>query len=253
MPIITLTTDFGLKDHYVSSVKGAILSQLPEAKIVDISNVIEKYHLPDTAFILKNAFVNFPKGSIHIIGVKGNYTKETPHLIVLAQGHYFIGADSGIFSLLFGYDIEKIIALPENNSVFPSRDIFATAACQLAKGVAIEELGTKRESVTQMLAFNAAPMGDIIRGIVTYVDVYGNSVTNITKALFEQTAKGRGFEIELRNHKIDKLSTGYSNVPQGEILALFNSSGYLEIAINQGNADSLLALKVNATIVIQFI
>ncbi len=253
MPIITLTTDFGLKDHYVSSVKGAILSQLPEATIVDISNVIEEYHLPDTAFILKNAFVNFPKGSIHIIGVKANQTKETPHLIVYAQGHYFIGADNGIFSLLFETDIDKIIALPEINSVFPTRDIFAKVACEIAKGKAIEELGAKKESVTQMLAFNAAPMGDSIRGKVNYVDVYGNSITNITKSLFNQTAKGRGFMIELKNHNITKISNSYNDVPHGEMLALFNTSDYLEIALNQGRADNLLSLKVNATVIIQFV
>ena len=253
MPIITLTSDFGLKDHYVSSVKGAILSQLPEATIVDISNVIEKYHLPDTAFILKNAFVNFPKGTIHIIGVKANQTKATPHLIVFAQGHYFIGADNGIFSLMFETNIDKIISLPENNSVFPSRDVFAKVACQIAKGISIDELGTKKESVSQMLAFNAAPMGDSIRGLVTYVDSYGNSITNITKELFNKTANGKGFVIELKNHSIDKISNSYSDVPSGEIAALFNTSGYLEIAMNQGNADSLLALKVNATIFIQFI
>ncbi len=253
MAIITLTTDFGLKDHYLSSVKGAILTQLPDAVIVDISNVIEKYHLPDTAFILKNAFANFPKGTIHIIGVKANYTKETPHLIVFAQGHYFIGADNGIFSLLFEGGIDKIIALPQSDSVFPTRDVFAKAACDLAKGIQIEELGVKKDSVTQMIPFNAAPAGDMIRGLVIYVDVFGNSVTNISKRLFEQTSKGRGFIIEVGKHQIEKISKSYSDVPNGEILVLFNSSDNLEIAVNQGNADRLLALQVNASILVQFV
>ncbi len=253
MAIITLTTDFGLKDHYVSSVKGAILSRLPGAVIVDISNVIEEYHLPDTAFILKNAFVNFPKGTIHIIGVKANQTKETPHLVVFAEGHYFIGADNGIFSLLFGTAIDKIISLPESISVFPTRDVFASAACQIATGIPIEELGNTKESVSQMLAFNAAQMGDSIRGLVTYVDVYGNSITNISKALFYQAVNNKGFVIEMRHHKIQKISNNYSDVPHGEILALFNTGGFLEIAINQGKADNLLALKVNSTVVIQLI
>ncbi len=255
MPIITLTTDFGLKDHYVSSVKGAILQQLPQATIIDISNVIEKYHLPDTAFIIKNAYVNFPKGTIHIIGVKANQTKDARHLIVLAQGHYFIGADNGIFSLLFGNDFEKIIALPENNSVFPTRDIFATVACQIAQGTALEQLGQVTHNVRQMLAFNAASMGDNIRGLVVYVDEYGNSITNISKSLYQQVGKGRSFIIEVgRQHlTISKISNSYSDVPDGEILALFNSSDFLEIAVNLGKADNLLSLKTNATILIQFI
>lgn len=97
MAIITLTTDLGLKDHYVAAIKGSILSRIPEITIVDISHQIPTYNIQDAAFIIKNAYPNFPKGSIHIIGIKAEQTNQSSHIIIFSDGHYFIGADNGIF------------------------------------------------------------------------------------------------------------------------------------------------------------
>ena len=124
MAIITLTTDLGLKDHYVGSVKGSILSRFPEASIIDISHQIPTYNIQDAAYIIKNAYPNFPKGSIHIIGIKAEQTSQSSHVIVFSDGHYFISADNGIFSFLDS-PIEKIIELPVSISTFPTRDVFA--------------------------------------------------------------------------------------------------------------------------------
>ena len=252
MPIITLTTDFGLKDHYVSSVKGSILNQLPGAAIVDISHQIEKYNIPETAFVLKNAYPNFPKGTIHIIGVKTEQSKLSSHVVVFSDGHYFIGADNGIFYLLLDNHIDKIISLPENSSIFPTLDIFVNAACHIAKENPVEELGAVKTELYQSLPFRAASIGDMIRGTVIYVDTYENVVTNINQALFNQVGKGRSFIIELKNNEIDRISKSYNDVPEGEILALFNSSGYLELAMNTAKASSLLYLKINDQITIHF-
>ncbi len=252
MSIITLTTDFGLKDHYVSSVKGAILKQLPTASIIDISHQIEKYNIPETAFVLKNAYMNFPKGSVHIIGVKTEQSKQAPHVIVYSDGHYFIGSDNGIFYLLLENHIDRIIALPEDASIFPTRDIFVNAACHLISGKPVEELGTIKTELFQSIPFRAASIGDMIRGTAIYVDTYENVVTNISQSLFNQVGKGRPFKIDLKNNEIGKISKSYNEVPEGEIIALFNSSGYLEIALNTAKASSLLYLKINDQITIQF-
>lgn len=251
MAIITLTTDLGLKDHYVSAIKGSILSRIPEITIIDISHQIPTYNIQDAAFIIKNAYPNFPKGSIHIIGIKAEQTNQSSHIIVYSDGHYFIGADNGIFSLLDA-PIDKIIELPASISTFPSRDIFALAASELAKGKKIEELGAVKENVLERMPFRAATMGDMIRGTVEYIDSYGNVMCNITQTLFNQVGKGREFEIEFARYKIDKISKTYNNVPEGEILALFNAANQLEISMNSDRANSMLNLKLNDSITIRF-
>lgn len=252
MPIITLTTDFGTKDHYVSAIKGAILNQLPNAYVIDISHRIEKYNIPETAFVLKNAYINFPKGSIHIIGVKTEQTKLASQVVVYSDGHYFIGADNGIFYLLLENHIDKIIALPPNTSIFPTLDVFVNAACHLAKGNPLEELGALKSELYQSIPFRAASIGDMIRGTVIYIDSYDNVISNISRTLFNQVGKGRSFEINVKGNEIKKISTFYNDAPEGEIVVLFNSSGYLEIAMNMGKASSLLNYRTNDQITIQF-
>ena len=252
MPIITLTTDFGTKDHYVSAIKGAILNQLPNAYVIDISHRIEKYNIPETAFVLKNAYINFPKGSIHIIGVKTEQTKLASQVVVYSDGHYFIGADNGIFYLLLENHIDKIIALPPNTSIFPTLDVFVNAACHLAKGNPLEELGALKSELYQSIPFRAASIGDMIRGTVIYIDSYDNVISNISRTLFNQVGKGRPFEINVKGNEIKKISTFYNDAPEGEIVVLFNSSGYLEIAMNMGKASSLLNYRTNDQITIQF-
>jgi S-adenosyl-L-methionine hydrolase (adenosine-forming) len=252
MAIITLTTDLGLKDHYVSAVKGAILSQLPQATIVDISHQVPTYKIPDAAYILKNAFPDFPAGSIHIIGVKAEHNPQTPHVVVQSAGHFFVGADNGIFSLLLDTVIEKIVGLPVSATTFPTRDVFAKAACHLASGHPMEELGTLRTSLLERMPFRAASMGDMIRGTVIYIDSYGNVMTNIGKALFEQVGQNRSFSIEFARYEITRISNSYGEVPEGEILALFNAAGQLEIAMNGDRAGSMLNLKFNDTITVRF-
>ena len=112
MPIITLTTDLGLKDHYVASVKGAILSQIPDINIVDITHNIDAFNISQTAYVIRNCYKNFPAGSIHILGVDAELSIDNSHLAVFAGGHYFIGTDNGTFPLLFDdlkakYDYEE--------------------------------------------------------------------------------------------------------------------------------------------------
>ena len=251
MAIITLTTDLGMKDHYVSAKKGTILSRIPEATIIDISHQIPTYNIQDAAYIIKNAYPNFPKSSIHIIGIKAEQTNQSSHVIVLSDGHFFIGADNGIFSFLES-PIEKIIELPAALSTFPTRDIFAIAASALAKGAKMEELGQTKENLLERMPFRAASMGDMIRGTVEYIDSYGNVMCNISKALFDQVGKGKEFKIEFARYEIGKISKTYNDVPEGEILALFNAANQLEIAMKGDRANSMLNLKLNDSITIRF-
>jgi len=203
MAIITFTSDLGLKDYYVSAVKGAIYSQLPNAQIIDISHLISTHNLLEAAYIVKNAYINFPKGSIHIISVKAEADTTSSYVIVKADGHYFIGTDNGLFSLMFNEFPEKVIQL---NTVgkfftFPSRDVFAKAACFLADGGNIDNMGSPKTELLQRIAFKASLINDLIKGVFIYFDSFGNAVTNIDKNLFELGTKGRNFEIFLTTIK----------------------------------------------------
>ena len=148
MAIITLTTDLGYKDSYLSSVKGSIYNQLQDAKIVDISNEINPFDIHEAAYILRNCYKDFPKGSVHIISVDDELSATNEHIAVLADGHYFIGADNGLISLVLNETkAEKIvrlnISLTEDCMTFAAKYIFVPAACHLARGGTLEIIGVE--------------------------------------------------------------------------------------------------------------
>ncbi len=255
MPVITLTTDLGLKDHYVSVVKGAILSQLPEVTIVDVSHEVTPFDMFNAAYILKNAFANFPPGSVHILGVNAQADPESPFIGVQAQGHFFIGTDDGTFSLLFDLQPDLIVDLnikAEPHLIsFPLKDIFVKAACHLARGGTLEIIGTRKESFRERTMFRPVTEGNILKGTIIYIDSYGNAISNISRAMIKEAARGRDFSISFARYTIDTISTTYNEVTSGEMLAIFNSGGYLELAINQGKT-TLVGMKYGSTITITF-
>jgi len=152
MPIITLTTDMGLKDYYVGAVKGAILTQFPGAVIVDISHSVSSFDIQEAAFIIKNCYLDFPPGTIHIIGVNPERSEDTPHIACFINGHYFIGADNGIFSIVFDKKPVQIVELKHSGTkeslTFPTRDVFVAAACHLAQGGALEKTGSNTREIS---------------------------------------------------------------------------------------------------------
>jgi hypothetical protein len=259
MPIITLTSDWGLKDHYLAAVKGAIFAQFPDARIVDISHQVPSFDLNQAAFIVRNSWPNFPEGTIHILAINTEASIENPHTVVCYKGHYFIGADNGIFSLIIdevpGKIIELDIIQDSDYFTFSTRDVFVKAACHIAKGKPVEELGRKKESVLQKIPFKPVIEGNLIKGKVIYVDSYENVYTNISEALFTSMTRGKKFVIQFRSasYRIKTISKAYKDVVQGEMLALFSTTGLLQIAINQGKASSLLGLKVDQSILVEIL
>lgn len=258
MAIITLTTDMGTADYYVAAVKGAVLRELPDATLVDISHEIPKFDRMKAAFVLKNAFRHFPAGTIHILGVETLEDEETLHVAIKAAGHYFVGADTGVFALILDEYADEIVQLNlhkgENVHTFPTLQLFVPAACHIARGGTLEVIGRKRPGYKPML-MHSAPIGtDHIRASVIYIDSYGNLITNVTRKLFDEVGKGYPFEIHMRRskHSINKLNRSYNEVGESDLLALFSHSGYLEIAMNRGSAAKLLGLKVNESIRIEF-
>jgi len=251
---LTLTTDFGQKDYYAGMLKGTLLSAHDDLNIIDISHSVPNYDIVQAAFILKNSYSTFPKGTIHLVSVNNFYNNQSAFLVIQHDGHFFIGADNGIFSLIFPEKIEAVVELNyQGTGTGEVNRVFAQAAADLAKGKTLEEIGTPLTEIMERITFQPVVKASQIVGSVIHVDNYENVITNITRELFEQVAKGRNFNLYFKRHdEIKKLSWHYFDVPVGDTLCLFNSAGYLEIAINLGKASSLLGLNIDDTVQIEF-
>lgn len=275
MAIITLTTDFGLKDHYVSAIKGAIYSYEPSSTIVDISHDISPFNYTEAAYIIKNAYQSFPEGTIHIIGIDSELSPENQHLAMLLDGHYFICANNGILSMMSSTILpEKLVAInihSDLNDNFPVKNIFTKVATHIARGGNLDVIGKPFNKLKEVT--NLSPVvnntQDLIVGNVLYVDHYGNVVTNITKELIQTIAKGRDYTVLVRNYTFKTVHNAYSecvnfDTPKekrqddGKRLALFNANNNLEIAIYKSNLDTvggastLLGLSYRDTISVKF-
>ena len=276
MSIITLITDFGTKDHFVAKIKGAIISDFPQANIIDISHQISPFNIMEAAYVIENSYQHFPEKTIHIIGVDSENTPECSHIVLKLNEQYFICADNGIMSIVCNNmkpdEIFEINIHNKTDSQDSTLKIFTQVACHLAKGGQPEIIGkriTKIRSVKSIAPFVNDEKNQII-GSVIYIDNYGNVVTNIKHSFFKEASKGRKYEISARNHKFKRIYNNYSEIvnynileekrnDEGRALALFNSSNYLEIAIyksnpsNVGTAASLLGLKILDSITINFL
>ncbi len=260
MTIITLTTDLGMKDSYLASVKGSIYTQLPEVKIVDICNQISAFNIQEASFILRNCYKDFPIGTVHIISVDDELSIENEHLAIKQDGHYFIGPDNGLFSLLFNeMKPEKIIKLnitqTSNCQTFATKNIFVPAACHLARGGTMEIIGAEiKDFNIKKMELKSVFNNNILKGSVISIDSYGNVISNITKKEFLQYNKNDSFAIFFgrEDEKINVICNKYKDVPIAEKLAIFGENNLLQIAINQGRANKLLGLKIHEIIRIEF-
>jgi S-adenosylmethionine hydrolase len=263
MAIITLTTDLGIEDYYVSAVKGSILKAMKgEVTIVDITNKIKIFDIRNAAYTVKHSFENFPKGTVHIVGVDSGISTSRQAILMEYKGHFFIGADNGLFSLIYDsaptsfYELN--LDIDTNVLTFPTRDIFAKAACHIARGGTPEFIGKRIEKIATFQKPIPQTQDYFIRGSVVHIDSYGNAITNITKKLFDDIGKKRSFTIGFRNYEVKELSPTYSDVGDGIKLALFNTGGNLEIAINRGvegyggSASQLLGLKEDEIVTVTF-
>ena len=275
MAIITLTTDFGEKDHFVGAIKGGIYSELEQVRIVDISHNISPFNIIEAAYIIQNAYQSFPKGSIHIIGIDAELTPENRHIALKLDGHYFICADNGIMALVMNEFVpEKMVEINIHDKIdtsFPVLDVFVKVASHIARGGTLEVVGktiTQIKSLTGVKPVVNNEANQII-GSVLYIDNYGNVVTNITRKLFNDVGKGRPYAITARNYKFNNIYECYSDAinfsiekqkreEDGKKLAIFNTAGYVELAIYKSNpltvggANTLFGLDFRDTVTINF-
>jgi len=263
--IITLLTDFGLKDPYVSAMKGVILSICPDANIVDISHEIRKFDIRQGAYILAASAPFFPKGTIHIGVVDPGVGTIRKAIIIETKRSFYIGPDNGLLTLAaLREGIREVVQitnkkymLPRVSHTFHGRDIFASAAAHLANGVPIEDFGPPLEKYETLSFSEPHVRKNQVEGEIIYIDGFGNIVTNIYSEILEKTGINEGDKIKiLLNDKLEKvlrICKAYDEVKKGDFLAIIGSSNFLEISINQGNAAQKLNVKEGAKIVVKII
>ena len=250
-PIITLTTDFGLNDHFVGTMKGVILKIAPTAEIVDICHSVQAFDILDGALALAQAYTYFPPRTVHLIVVDPGVGSARRPIIASSEEQNFVAPDNGVLSLVYAREermsvrhvsSEHYFLQPISNT-FHGRDIFAPVAAYLAKGVVHEKFG---EEITDYVRFNAPkpkPAGEnTLRGVVLRVDRFGNLITNFTPqdapALFQQQPPA--FKLTVGKREVATMKHHYAEGGQGELFGILGSMGYLEIVANRGSAAQLV-------------
>ncbi len=275
MSIVSLTTDFGLKDYFVAAIKAELFQEIPGVNIIDVTHQVCPFNHTEAAYIQKNACKAFPKGSIHIVGVDSEFTPENSHVVMLLEGHYFIGANNGILSLIKEDRIpDKIVEINIHNNIsssFPVLEVFVKVAGHISRKGSLDVIGKKiailKEITDVRPVINSNE--DQIIGSVIYIDNFGNVVTNITEKVFDEYKKGRSFNISTKNIKFNEIYNSYTEAinfttpkenrdEDGKKIALFNDAGHLELSIYKsnpqtvGSANSLFGLEFRDTITIKF-
>ncbi len=263
MAIITLTSDYGVTDHYLAALKGTLLSESEDLKLVDISHSIEPGNLLEAAFILRNSYKHFPKGTVHLVAV----SEIAPNRKLLAaemDGHFFLLADNGLLPVINPeVRIKKVVEidLRKEQTLFPARDVLARSAVFLANGGNVDVLGRTATDVAPRTNLRPRISNEesSIVGVVLYIDNFGNLISNISLKIFKEVGRDRPFTIMLpRNQRIRQMHNHYHELAHGSIMALFNSQDLLEIAVSGARgkvfngANTLLGVEVQNPITIMF-
>lgn len=251
MSLITLTTDWGLTDHYVAALKGELFSMLPGVNIVDISHQIPAYNFMKAAFVFKNAFYFFPPHTIHLICVDKQLNRtddtHTGGMVVQYGESMIVCRNNGFFTLVSKQEPLKAVYIEgsEEVSVAHEKSFLVTLLHDLVHNKPLEELGQPVKSFYQSSMFQPSHDANSIQGTVIHIDIYGNAITNIEKEYFENVVGARRFEIDMPRYgeTITKINNRYDDVTPGKMVALFNASGFLEIALNQGDISLLYGLE----------
>jgi len=272
MNIITLTTDMGIKDHYVASLKGRILQGIKDVQIIDISHSIKPFDVADAAFQVRCCYNDFPKGTIHIIGVDsepiinfGGVDGRFPS-VMLYDEQYFISNDNGFFGTFLEenkptefWTVDSILSV-ENPFTYPAKNLLIPIAEKISSGVKLKDFAKKTESFKTAFTMAAITELNLIKGHVIHIDEYGNAITNISREIFQTIGQESQFVLYFKNKNyfIDIISSSYNEVAQGEKVAIFNEQGLLEIAINRGanrstgGAEQLFGLHVQDIVRVEF-
>ena len=248
MPILTLTSDIGHQDFLVGAIKGQVLQVNDTFNIVDVTHRLTPFNYPQSAYVCRNAFRNFPEDSFHMV-LLNLFDSRAQHLLLARHDGQYIGiADNGLLTMVVEGRPEEVVALPldrnRKKSTLYFTQVFAQAFTDVLSGMALDRIGDRDVEIKEKHALRPMLGTDWIEGQIIFIDHFENVVVNITREEFEAQRKGRSFRIVFkRDEVIDRISDTYADVPEGEKTAVFNSAGYLEIAINKGNAAGLFGLQ----------
>ncbi len=248
MTIVTLTSDIGHTDYLVGAIKAQLLQVNPDIQLVDISHNISPFNLPQASYVCRGAFRNFPEFTFHLILL--NLFEKTPEHILLAfhRNQYILCADNGLLNMILEEKPDLVMGIPIERSVIKNTlnltELMARTVKSVLDGESIQRLGIPDFMFLEKNPIQPIVDPNFIEGQIIFIDHFENVVVNITRQQFEDERKGRNFKIVFkRDEVIDRISESYADAREGEKLALFNSAGYLEIAINKGNAAGLFGLK----------
>ena len=250
-PIITLLTDFGLKDPYMASMRGVILSINPKCTLVDITHMINPHDIKEGAFILGQAYSNFPKGTIHLSVVDPGVGSARKPILIVTKNYFFVGPDNGLFTIALRRErVKQAIVLTnqkfflsEISTTFHGRDIFAPAAAYLSLGVKPESFGPSIKSWHEISFSDPATKQGKLIGEIVHIDTFGNLLSNVDHKSLLQFSKGRPFVIKIGKRTLRGLKKGYWEGRRNEPIALIGSGGLLEISVPEGNAQKTLKIK----------
>ena len=254
-PIITLTTDFGNRDHFAGAMKGVILGIQPSAEIVDITHEIPPFAIREGAFVIAQAYRYFPKRTIHIVIVDPGVGTARRPILVEAAGQYFVGPDNGVLAMVYSREkhkarnitAEKYFLKPVSNT-FHGRDIFSPVAAHLAKGVRPAQVGKLIQDHLRPNFEKPVRTGKRYwTGCVLRVDHFGNLITNFRLEDFPELAV-RPFQMTVGMLTVNRLAANYAEAGAGELALIPGSSGYLEVATRQGSAAALLKCGAEAPV-----
>jgi len=258
-PLITFTTDFGLADWFVGTIKGVALGISPQAQIIDITHSVPPGSIRAGAFALRSAFRYFPKGTIHVAVVDPGVGSNRRAIAVRTRNYIFVGPDNGVLS--WALALEKVVAvhsldhseyfLPQVSRTFHGRDVFSPVAAHLANGLPVAKLGWKLPSHVRLPWPEPELQDSGIVGEVVYIDHFGNAITNLDTASLAEATAGKQVEVLLGRKRVGSLSSCYASVPKGRPVAVIESSGFLEIAVNGGNAARALRIKVGTVVTVR--
>ena len=257
--VITLLTDFGTRDAYVAAMKGVILSMNRDVTIVDISHEVAAQDVVEGAWVLASAFRYFPPGTVHLAVVDPGVGGERRAIAAEAGEWRFAGPDNGVltWALECAGDVRAVeltnakYVRPDVSATFHGRDVFAPVAAHLAAGVPLDDLGPRVDDLARLPVAQPRVKGDALVGEVLHVDRFGNLITNIDRATLERFAPGAAVRVEIEGHDVGPLRRAYADASVGELLALIESTGRLEVAVREGSAAAALGCARGTAVIIR--
>lgn len=253
--ILTLTTDWNQHDYYNGVLKGKLATVCPDLNVVEITNQIPSFNLNHAAFVIRHSYQHFPSDTIHLVLVNSENSPSKRLIAFRFNDHFFIIPDNGLIGLMFKEAPNDVFAFPfEQEGSFASLESSIKAINCIYCGREFASISESVSNFQQLMPLRATIENSAITGSIIYIDSYMNAISNVSNDLFERVRQNRKFEIfvQSQHNKVDRISKTYNEVDSGELVALFNSAGLLEIAINNGYAAELLNLSNGSSIRIKF-